>query len=155
MSGHSELIPFSGWNALHGGSIARNSSLETGPGGVTDRRSGVLQLPPCYRLRTKADFSGLRRGRKLVSGSLRLIYRINKLQHARLGLAVSRKYGNAVHRNRLKRQLRECFRLNEIRSKGVDVLVVPLCGWKQVNNINNDMNQGLKRIMSHIRRNRK
>ncbi len=75
--------------------------------------------------------------------------------HARLGLAVSRKYGNAIRRNRLKRQLRECFRLNGVRAAGVDVLVVPVCDWKQAKNVNRDMDQGLKQIMNRIHRDRK
>lgn len=76
------------------------------------------------------------------------------MQHARLGLAVSRKYGNAIRRNRLKRRLRECFRLNGVRAESVDVLVVPLCDWKQAKNVNRDMDQGLKQIMNRIHRDR-
>jgi len=76
------------------------------------------------------------------------------MQHARLGLAVSRKYGNAIRRNRLKRRLRECFRLNDVRAASVDVLVVPLCDWKQAKNVNRDMDQGLKQIMNRIHRDR-
>jgi len=97
----------------------------------------------------------LRQGRKLVCGNLRLIYRSNSLQHARLGLAISRKYGNAVRRNRLKRQLRECFRLNAIRNEGIDVLAIPLCSWKKIEDANRDMNQGLEQIVKRIHRNRK
>ncbi len=76
------------------------------------------------------------------------------MRHARLGLAISRKYGNAVRRNRLKRQLRQCFRLNDVRYEGVDVLVIPLCNWKQIKNINRDMTQGLKQIVRRIHRGR-
>lgn len=84
-----------------------------------------------------------------------MIYQMNDLQYARLGLAVSRKYGNAVRRNCLKRQLRERFRLNVIRNKGVDVLAIPLCGWQQMENANQDMDQGLEQIVKRIHGNRK
>ena len=45
----------------------------------------------------------------------------------RLGLAVSRRAGNAVVRNRIKRVLREAFRLDrEDLPPGLDVIVIPL-----------------------------
>lgn len=37
----------------------------------------------------------------------------NGLPHNRLGLAISKKVGNAVVRNRWKRRIREAFRLNQ------------------------------------------
>jgi len=44
----------------------------------------------------------------------------------RLGLAVSKKIGVAVVRNRIKRVLREFFRLNQLRMPpSVDMVVVP------------------------------
>jgi ribonuclease P protein component len=43
----------------------------------------------------------------------------------RLGISVSRKVGNAVCRNRIKRWLREYFRINRTRIvSGVDLSVV-------------------------------
>jgi len=44
----------------------------------------------------------------------------------RLGLVVSRRLGNAVKRNKLKRRIREIFRLNKHRIiKSVDIIVIP------------------------------
>ena len=45
------------------------------------------------------------------SGPLVIYARPNDLGHLRLGLSVSRRVGGAVVRNRIKRRLREAFRL--------------------------------------------
>jgi len=67
----------------------------------------------------------MRRGKRLNRHGLRLVYRRNDRSHGRLGLAVSRKYGNAVQRNRLKRMLRSAFRQHPICRCGFDILMMP------------------------------
>lgn len=48
----------------------------------------------------------------------------NGLDHARLGIAATRKLGGAVIRNRVKRIVRDVFRRNKI-APGYDVVIVP------------------------------
>lgn len=44
----------------------------------------------------------------------------------RVGMAVTKKIGCAVMRNRVKRVLRECFRLNQdLIPQGLDLVIVP------------------------------
>jgi len=85
-------------------------------------------------------------------GGLRFVYTPNRASHARLGLAVSRRYGNAVRRNRLKRQLRAFFRQSPMRELEVDILVTPVTDWTRMENVYSDMHRGLERIMRRLQR---
>ena len=67
----------------------------------------------------------LRRGRRL-DGQLFVLYvRRNARPTARLGLAVGRRVGGAVRRNRVKRLLRVAFAQATGSGVPVDVVVVP------------------------------
>ena len=78
------------------------------------------------RVRTKAEFSRVFEvGVKAARGPLVLRVCANELGHSRLGLAVPRAVGTAVRRNRIKRLLREGFRLMQHDlPQGLDMVVV-------------------------------
>lgn len=84
-------------------------------------------LPAQYRLRRRADFERVYRGRaSAADGILRVLACLGEQPHARLGLAVSRKVGSAVVRNRAKRRLREAFRHIRAELPPLDMVVIPL-----------------------------
>ncbi|WP_202978096.1 ribonuclease P protein component [Mariprofundus erugo] len=97
---------------------------------------------------SKADFSAMRKGRRLNHGGLRLVYRKNGLGYSRLGLAVSRKYGNAVERNLLKRQVREVFRQSDCHTLAIDLLLIPISKAEQLQNAVQEFSSALSMIGS-------
>ena len=80
-----------------------------------------------------------RKGASAVSGSMVIYCRKNSLGHNRLGLTVSVKVGKAVVRNRVRRRLREVYRLNNPALKqGWDIVLVGrgrtlTAPWKELN----------------------
>ena len=81
-------------------------------------------FPKAARLRVRADFDAVFALKRNVSDRrLVIFWRENTLGHARLGLAVSTAFGNAVKRNKFKRRLRELFRKSELSA--VDLVVMP------------------------------
>ena len=67
----------------------------------------------------------MQKGKRVRVSGLNLVIAPNACSHARLGLAVSGKYGNAIERNRLKRCLRSAFRQHHIRDNKIDILAIP------------------------------
>jgi ribonuclease P protein component len=78
------------------------------------------------RIRDKSDFERLKRsGTKFTDGIFLAVILANDLGFSRLGIAVPKRVGNAVTRNRMKRLIRETFRLNrESIGASIDLLVV-------------------------------
>jgi len=81
---------------------------------------------PRQRLRTRAEFDRVfRRGQRLDGRLFTLVAAPNRGETDRLGLAVARRVGPAVRRNRAKRLLREAFRrLTRGSREAFDLVVV-------------------------------
>lgn len=70
-----------------------------------------------------------------VDQRLTVLARQNKLQHARLGLAISKRIiKTAVGRNRVKRLVRESFRQHQQLLMGLDIVVMSRNGAAQSSN---------------------
>ncbi len=66
------------------------------------------------RIRKRGDYERItRHGAKFHSRHFRVSVCPNSLPHRRLGITVGKRIGSAVQRNRLKRLIREFFRLNK------------------------------------------
>lgn len=77
------------------------------------------------RLRRRAEFVAVQTGgRKLHGRHVLALARQQDLPVGRLGITVTKKVGNAVVRNRIKRLLREWLRLHGWVPAGWDVVLV-------------------------------
>ena len=90
-------------------------------------------MPPhgfskAQRVRRKAEFQQVfDAGLRVSSRFFTLLIARRDGPNSRLGIVASRKLGDAVHRNRAKRLIREVFRLNQPLQSGagVDLVVIP------------------------------
>jgi ribonuclease P protein component len=79
------------------------------------------------RLLKPKDFDYLRGGAERISTPfLRFYFKKSAVNSklSRLGLSVSKKSGNAVQRNLIKRKLKNFFRSSDWREEGLDLLIV-------------------------------
>lgn len=110
----------------------------------------IFSLPTHYRVRNTAQFDYVFKKRKrLYSGSLLTYYRSNQQDHPRIGVVISkRNLRFAVDRNRIRRVLKELFRLKQHELPSWDVVIVAQKGighlkneelWQCGNNLINQL----------------
>ena len=72
-----------------------------------------LSLPKTYLIRKKSEYDNVyRHGKRVYGENFSLILLPNDLEHNRLGISIHGQLKGAVKRNRIKRIIREFFRLN-------------------------------------------
>ena len=79
-----------------------------------------------YRIKANEEFVvTVRKGKTLKSSSYVVHFKKNELDICRIGLSVSKKIGNAVTRNRVKRQIRAmCNLLVDFDNYSYDIVIV-------------------------------
>ena len=96
-----------------GSAATRGQDRPAGRSPSSERQSGERQygFPKSARLLRSADYRKVyAEGRRRNLGILSAVSRATGEQPSRVGMAVSRAFGGAVERNRLKRRLREAVR---------------------------------------------
>lgn len=82
-----------------------------------------------------------------------LLVRDNEFDHPRLGLVIGKKSVKlAVERNRIKRQIRESFRLNQEKLVGWDIVVIARKGLGDLENT--ELAQQFGKLWKRLARNR-
>ena len=86
----------------------------------------LLKMNPAVTVKENYEFRRIyRKGRSAVSQCLVVYCQKIRRGQSRLGVTVSTKLGHAVVRNRVRRRLREIYRLNrEKMPAGYDIIIV-------------------------------
>jgi ribonuclease P protein component len=86
-----------------------------------------LSFPKTERLLNRKDFVNLNRtGKRYRTDHFTIIIQKNGLGITRLGITASKKIGNSVKRNRVKRRIKEVYRLNKNQFPDqYDIVIIP------------------------------
>lgn len=101
-----------------------------------------------YRVKTHQDFQKIIHFRKIQKDSSFIIYfQNNILGYTRFGISVSKKRGNAVKRNLIKRQIRHMIKDISNFKEPLDFVIIVRDGYdvKQFEKMKNNLENLLKR----------
>ena len=100
-------------------------------------------------LKKPSEFSKVyKRGKSFADKNIVVYYLPNTLGKTRIGFSISKKVGNSVVRNRVRRRIRESFRLNFSGFDGYDLIFVARVRSNQVDY--NELTKSLKYIFRKI-----
>ena len=86
-----------------------------------------------YRVKTEKDFTAIFKNGQNFANRKFVIYRLQKEQrHYRVGISVSKKLGNAVVRNRIKRKIRHVLMQHQEGFKVDDFVVIARKGVEEL-----------------------
>ena len=89
----------------------------------------------------------LKKGEKVVHPFFYLYFINNNLLYNRLGIRIGKKFGDAHVRNRVKRVIREVYRVNKNSIKGFDLVFIPRYGAKY---FFSDVETAVKKVFSKV-----
>lgn len=91
-------------------------------GSLSDHTSN---LPAAQRISRKDGFDRVIGGESVADRDYRIFFVRNDRVNARLGIVASKRtFPRAVDRNRAKRFIREAFRQHDIKTSGLDIVVM-------------------------------
>jgi len=103
-------------------------AAKSGASALPSRAEGAsLRFPRDARLLRRSEFDAVYRDARRRSGRhLTVFFRPNGLERTRFGISVKRALGGSVVRNRIRRRVREMFRLHRMEiPAGWDIVVHP------------------------------
>lgn len=120
--------------------------------------AGDQRFPKSARLTKRPQYLALNRhGQRLTSAHFVFLWKKNGLSQSRLGITVSKRVANAVGRNRVKRLLREAFRLiprdGGLLPAGADLVVIAKKGAPLLDHVQvaRELGQALSSIQRQTR----